>query len=36
VIAAKPTADFDASTENAAGSSARFIRGLYAELSDKP
>jgi glyoxylase-like metal-dependent hydrolase (beta-lactamase superfamily II) len=32
VLAAKPTSDFDATTQNASTTSARFLRGLYAEL----
>jgi cyclase len=32
VLAAKPTSDFDAATQNATTTSARFLRGLYAEL----
>lgn len=32
VVAAKPTADFDAKTGNAAGSADRFVQQLFAEL----
>lgn len=35
VLAAKPTADYDAKTGNVAGSAERFVRQLYAELSDE-
>jgi cyclase len=34
VIAAKPTAEFDERTGNAAGSAERFVRQLYSELKD--
>jgi glyoxylase-like metal-dependent hydrolase (beta-lactamase superfamily II) len=34
VVAAKPTADYDAKTGNVAGSAERFVRQLYSELKD--
>ena len=34
VVAAKPTAEFDERTGNAAGSAERFLRQLYSELKD--
>ena len=34
IVAAKPTAEFDERTGNAAGSAERFLRQLYSELKD--